>query len=85
MVHMLVVVDGKWKPGVSLEYETQPVEFNHIFYSHCGDYHARVIGFFSGMDAWGKSHRMAEVEEFLRFNTSEYLAQHGIAEATDGN
>ena len=81
MVHLMVrpSPEAAWKSGVSLEYETEEVKLNHIFYSHCGDYHSRVIGFFTGVDAWGHTHHMAEVESFLRVNTAEYLAKHGIA------
>jgi hypothetical protein len=80
MVYMQVMTtpDNNWTPGVSLEYETETIALNHIFLSHCGDYHARVTGFFTGVDAWGRTHRMASVEEFLARDTRTYLAKHGL-------
>jgi hypothetical protein len=80
MVSYLVkTANGSWKSGVSLEYENDSIELNHIFLSHCGDYHSRVIGFFTGQSAIdGKTHRMAEVEEFLARDTKAYLAKHNL-------
>lgn len=70
--------NGEWESGVSLEGGVESVAINHIFYMDCSDYHYRVTRFFSGVDAWGKTHRMAEVEPFLRVNTAAYLKQHGL-------
>jgi hypothetical protein len=78
MVYMMVKVGGDWKHGLSLEYETEPIELNHIFLTDCGDYNSRVTGFFTGVDAWGKTHRMAAVESFLKRDMVAYLAKYNL-------
>lgn len=82
MVYMQVLTEGEWQGGVSLEYETDPVAINTIWFSHCGDYNSRVVGFFTGVDAWGKTHRMAKIEQFLAINTEEYMRSHGLEKDT---